>query len=215
MNIVQSILQWISTHIKLVLIGIGAFILLIIGLNAVTSYVPAGMVRLSIHVFPSDAILKLDGTEYKNNQEATVKIGTHAISVTRNGFLSYETASENITKDDTTLAYILQAQSPDAVTWSKNHQNEFDAVYTIIEKVSYDKNQRYLSKYPIAGLLPYDGKVFTVGSLQGSDPVVLTVQTYSGYRNAAVRKLSNLSYDPADYTIRFNDYTNPFEGSAQ
>jgi len=63
--------------------------------------------------------------------------------------------------------------------------------------------------------LPYDNLVYTIGyQADPSDPtgqsVIIDIDAAEGYRNAAVDKIRELGYDPADYKITFEGYVNPF-----
>ena len=69
---------------------------------------------------------------------------------------------------------------------------------------------------PLVTQLPIEGYTYTVGykndaGNSSGKPIVVTIDTTAGYRNAAIGSIYNVGFDPGDYKLQFSDYTNPFE----
>ena len=94
-----------------------------------------------------------------------------------------------------------------AVTRSNN---ETPVDCSSLDSVCYDGN------LGITVTLPYDSPLYTITYTKNpKDPnnlknVIVTISAYSGYRNAAVEKIYDFGFNPADYDINFN-YENPFK----
>lgn len=69
----------------------------------------------------------------------------------------------------------------------------------------------YAENNPILNVLPYDDGTYAIGTLIGVDPIVVSIDAGVGYRNAAIRQIYDLGFNPANYTIQFENYTNPFK----
>lgn len=178
----------------------------------VANYVPAGSAKLSIALFPSDATLTIDGESFKNNQTVTLKIGDHEVNVVRDGFESY-TGKLIVSQDDKYIAYMLEANTTEGEQWASDHQDEYDDVYAKAEDQNMIDSDNYTESNPILNALPYDGGTYTIGTLIGVDPIVVSIDASTGYRNAAIKQIYDLGFDAASYNIEFEDYTNPFKES--
>lgn len=62
--------------------------------------------------------------------------------------------------------------------------------------------------------LPYIGSTYTIGyHYENGSKLIVDVNAEAGARNSAIAKISDLGFDPGDYTIQFVNYTNPFATS--
>lgn len=178
----------------------------------ISNYVPTGSVKLNVALFPSDSVLTIDGKKFRNNQTAILKLGDHEISVESNGFESYDDKLI-VNQDDKYVVYILEPQTTEAEQWVSDHQDEYNIVYGKAEEQNGIDSATYSDSNPILDVLPYDGGAYTIGTLIGVDPIVVSVDAGAGYRNAAIKQIYGLGFDPASYNIEFEDYTNPFKES--
>lgn len=67
------------------------------------------------------------------------------------------------------------------------------------------------SKEPIVKKLPYRSMTYNIWYSVGSGHIALHTDAYTGYRNLAVRTIHEMGFDPANYTISFDSYVNPFQ----
>ncbi len=61
--------------------------------------------------------------------------------------------------------------------------------------------------------LPYSDTGYDIKYRFTSAQMALSIKASQGYRNEAIKTIYRLEFDPADYDIQFEDYTNPFEES--
>lgn len=69
----------------------------------------------------------------------------------------------------------------------------------------------YEKRMGIKAYLPYFNPLYSITYSEDSDSnIIIDIDAYEGYRNAAVNKIYEFGYNPANFIINFN-YNNPFE----
>lgn len=200
-----------SLNNKIYLIIIGAFVFLaFLVVLLLSMQTPADHTKLEISLFPSDSVLTIDGKNYKNKQSITLRNGNHKATIKRDGFSTLDT-DFTVSKGDKYLTYILEASSEEFVDYVTDNQQDYDDTYGKSSEQLTIALDRQNEETPILSVLPYDQGVYIIGTIIGSDPLVVEIVGSTGYRNEAIKKLYELGIDPADYIIKFRDYNNPFE----
>lgn len=76
-------------------------------------------------------------------------------------------------------------------------------------------SQPSIEDHSIVRSLPYDGMTYKIGyHFDQSSRLVIDITAAVGARNSAIEKMSELGFDPGDYSIHFQNYTNPFNNKA-
>ena len=199
----------INNKLYFIIIGALVFLALLVVL-LLSTQTPADHTKLEISLFPSDSVLTIDGKNYKNKQSITLSNGNHKATIQRDGFSTLN-VDFTVSNGDKYLAYILEASSEEFIDYEIDNQQDYDDTYSkSSEQISIGLN-RQTEESPILSVLPYDQGVYIIGTIIGSDPLVVEIVGSTGYRNEAIKKLYELGIDPADYIIEFRDYSNPFE----
>jgi hypothetical protein len=137
----------------------------------------------------------------------------------KDGFTS-STSTTIITDDSKFIAVSLEPSSDAAKKWAENNQNQYLDLEKFVGSASENSGKTLASKNPIVRDLPISGPTYTVGYVldskdTSSTSIILTVHSPAGYRNEAIRSIYQAGYSPAEYTISFTDYTNPFTEKTQ
>lgn len=198
------------------LVGAGFVVIVLVAAYLTFQFEPTTD-KLPITKVPADATLFIDNKEIKTTT-ISLKNGRYEIRAEKDGFASY--TSTLIVNDYTTyVAVALTPESDEAKKWAEANE---DAYLDFESKVGVDEAEAgklFVEANPIVAKLPLNNYTYKVGYI--SDPgdasgksIILTVTAYSGYRNAAISAIYDLGFDPAEYKIQFNDYTNPFSEEA-
>ena len=200
-----------SINNKLYFIIIGVLVILAVMIVLLLSIqTPADHTKLEVSLFPADSVLTIDGKNYKNKQSINLRNGNHKATIQRDGFSTLDT-DFTVSKGDKYLAFILESSSEEFVDYVTDNQQDYDDTYSKSSEQLTIALDRQNEETPILSVLPYDQGVYIIGTIIGSDPLVVEIVGSTGYRNEAIKKLYELGIDPADYIIKFRDYNNPFE----
>lgn len=169
---------------------------------------------ISISKVPGDAKLYVNDKEVWGDR-ANLANGTYSIRAEKDGFSSY---SGTVIIDDFNkyIAVALQPESDSAKRWAADNESAYLDQEAAGEATIGASGKNFADANPIVSQLPIEGYTYTVGyKLDQSDStgksIIITIDTTSGYRNAAIGSIYNVGFDPGDYKLQFSDYTNPFE----
>ncbi len=201
---------------KVILLSVTAILIMtLFGFMLFRSTNDSNMV--TIYKVPKDAKLYIEDRELKGDK-VNLDNGIYEVTLAKDGFKTEESA---VIIDDYTkyIAISLQPESKEAIRWYNKNQD----AYLDLERFVYDQDNRdnKPESDPIIPYLPIKNYTYNIGyTMDESDKsgrsVILTVDTSTGYRNAAIRSIYELDLDPADYNIKFENYKNPFKkGSKQ
>lgn len=199
----------INNKLYFIIIGALVFLALLVVL-LLSTQTPADHTKLEVSLFPADSVLTIDGKNYKNKQSINLRNGNYKATIKRDGFSTLDT-DFTVSKGDKYLAFILESSSEEFVDYVTDNQQDYDDTYSKSSEQLTIALDRQNEETPILSVLPYDQGVYIIGTIIGSDPLVVEIVGSTGYRNEAIKKLYELGIDPADYIIKFRDYNNPFE----
>lgn len=199
----------INNKLYFIIIGALVFLALLVVL-LLSTQTPADHTKLEVSLFPADSVLTIDGKNYKNKQSINLRNGNYKATIQRDGFSTLDT-DFTVSKGDKYLAFILESSSEEFVDYVTDNQQDYDDTYSKSSEQLTIALDRQNEETPILSVLPYDQGVYIIGTIIGSDPLVVEIVGSTGYRNEAIKKLYELGIDPADYIIKFRDYNNPFE----
>lgn len=199
----------INNKLYFIIIGALVFLALLVVL-LLSAQTPADHTKLEVSLFPADSLLTIDGKNYKNKQSINLRNGNYKATIQRDGFSTLDT-DFTVSKGDKYLAFILESSSEEFVDYVTDNQQDYDDTYSKSSEQLTIALDRQNEETPILSVLPYDQGVYIIGTIIGSDPLVVEIVGSTGYRNEAIKKLYELGIDPADYIIKFRDYNNPFE----
>lgn len=199
----------INNKLYFIIIGALVFLALLVVL-LLSTQTPADHTKLEVSLFPADSVLTIDGKNYKNKQSINLRNGNYKATIQRDGFSTLDT-DFTVSKGDKYLAFILESSSEEFVDYVTDNQQDYDDTYSKSSEQLTIALDRQNEETPILSVLPYDQGVYIIGTIIGSDPLVVEIVGSTGYRKEAIKKLYELGIDPADYIIKFRDYNNPFE----
>lgn len=172
---------------------------------------------ISISKVPGDAKLYINDKEVWGDH-ANLPNGTYSVRAEKDGFASY---SGTVIIDDFNkyIVIALQPESDAAKKWASDNESAYLNQEAAGEATIGASGKSFADANPIVSQLPIEGYTYTVGyKLDQSDSagksIIVTVDTTSGYRNAALNSIYNVGFDPGDYKLQFTNYTNPFTENA-
>jgi len=173
-----------------------------------------GKIPVAVSVVPGDSKITLDGNSAPSSGTLYLTSGDHTIKVSKDGFTT-ETRKYFVDEDHKTINVSLSPISEEAKKWAKENSQLYLDNEGRGGAASEEEGIAFRDKNPIVDVLPYDGLLYTIGyQTDTRDPsgnsIIITIDAGPGNRNAAVEQLREFGYDPTDFVIKFNDYTNPF-----
>lgn len=201
-----------------ILWGIAALLVFIIGtvwlVQQRQAEERAGKLPVSVAVVPSDATVTLsDGTELNTKGDSYIKPGHYTATVKKNGFNSY---SQDLIVSKDTVPYIyvgLEARSKQAKAWQQSNTRQYEK----LQLLAIEKNRTYNAKFktanPIVRVLPIKDPYYSVDyrSPDGASIELIIWGTSPRQRQAALDMIRTKGFDPTDYAISYENFTNPLE----
>lgn len=168
---------------------------------------------ITIDKVPSDAKLFISGKEVWGDR-TNLANGTYKVRAEKSGFATKE-QTVVITDTNKIIFVSLTPESDEAKKWTEDNERAYLDQEARAGAAYGESGQKNVEQNPIIADLPINNYTYNVGyTLDQNDKsgksIIITVDAYEGYRNAAVRSIFDLGYDPGDYVIRFENYTNPF-----
>jgi len=197
--------------ILLVLIGVvwSVFVLLFSGRN--------NGLRVDVRVLPTYAKVYINDEEVKG-KSVRLAPGTYSVRASARGFENYEGSYivDRVVRAPV-LAITLAPVSEEAKEYVKTNEQLYAEQERLSGRQARQQSEIFFKENPIAQHLPYSNLVYTIGykRVNPDDPsdqsITIEINAPPGYRNAAIKKIWELGYNPADYIINFKYYTNPFK----
>jgi hypothetical protein len=205
--------QWITEH-RLITAVIGAVIIGMIGFGTYTMLSRIGKEAVDVYIIPSDATLTANGQRIPSGT-AYLTPGTYTIEATRDGFESYSTTISVLTPNTAVIDIALAPVSEEAKQWQKANEKLYYEHEGRIGDRANIKGEAFSQKNPITAKLPVDLLIYNIGyRTDPSDPsgnsIIIEIDAPAGFRNAAVKKITELGFDPTDFKINFTNYESPF-----
>jgi hypothetical protein len=195
---------------KVIGLGIGILLIVIVGIGVFNRTNQSGKIAVSVTLFPSDVNATLDNYELHSGT-MYFDPGTYTLKSTKSGF---ENLSKTVIINETqkTLVVAPTAKSPEAIKWAKNNYNKIQGLQ---DAHALEIGKDFSNHNPIAKYLPYKTFFYSVGyRMDQSDPtgnsIIIEIDATEGYRQSAIYRIRQLGFDPADFTINFRGYENPF-----
>jgi hypothetical protein len=141
--------------------------------------------------------------------------GQYTLKAKKDGFASYE-SREIVEKDAKMIVISLSAVSDDAQKYADQNKQKYLELEGKAGQAAQEDGVSFRTKNPIVNALPYSNFLYQIGYQRDlSDPtgnsIIVTIDANAGYRNAAIRQIRALGFDPAQLKIMFRDYESPFE----
>lgn len=164
---------------------------------------------MNIYVAPGDATIVIDDKKYGSGTN-WLSPGEHKIIASKDGFETY-TEKLDVKMGDKNITILLKPVSEEALNWAAENENYYKELEKMADEQSDINIERSMSEYPEMKYLPYSSMLYSIDYQIIDNSVIIYIKSTAGYRNNAINKLYELGYDPADYTIEFSDYSNPFK----
>ena len=196
-------------HIILAIIGV----MVILGVYLVVRQININLNPITISKVPADAKVYINGKEV--GDRTNISNGRYEVTAKKEGFSDFKTT---VIIDDSNkfITVALSPASEEAKKWAEQHEEEYLRQEAVGGDRLRESSEILATKNPIITVLPINNYTSTVGYIMNPDDVsgnsiIVTVEALSGYRNAGVASIFNQGIDPGDYTLKFTDYTNPFD----
>jgi hypothetical protein len=204
----------LSPAIKIGVITIALVILASIGYGIYQIVTNGGKIAVTVSVVPDDAKITINNASVNAGTTYLVPGQTYTVKATKDGFADYS-ATQYIDATNHVITIEMTAVTDAAKQWQQDNQSKYQSVEGLAGAQANATGEAFTAKNPITTALPLDNMIYTIGYISDlSDPsgnsIILTVSAAEGYRNSAVEAIRNLGYDPTQFKIQFNDYTNPF-----
>lgn len=196
--------------------GIILGLVLVMGLMAFYIYQTiyrSDKVQVSVLTIPSDAKITLN-KQVVGNGDSYVLPGQYTVKVEKNGFTT-DTETMTFTKPTGSIDVGLTPESTDAKAWAEVHASDYTAYEGRAGAKSELAGQTLQQINPIVKNLPFENLLFKIGYI--ADPVdssgntiIITVNAPEGYRQAAINKIAEWGFKPAELNIIFVGYENQF-----
>lgn len=203
--------EFIRTH-KLIVSIIGIFLLIVVILSIATFISRIGKEQVGVYLVPSDAHLTVNGQEHRPGT-TYLEPGDYKVKAEKDGFASYEETVQITQSNTTNIDIALTPVSDEAKKWQQDNMEGYFAFEGRAGEQAVTEGIAFSEKNPIVDHLPFSNYVYTVGYRADpdvQDGIIITIDTITGYRQAGIRKIRELGFDPTDYKIEFINYENPF-----
>jgi len=169
---------------------------------------------VTVNLLPSDTKL-LANDEQIQNGTAYLEPGTYALKASRGGFKSVEKTVVISNPNTLVIDMALEPVSDSAIQWKKDNEQLYLDYEGRAGVRASQEGESFTKLNPITAKLPFENLLYTIGyradpSDSTGNSIIITVDAFSGYRNAAINKISSLGYDPTNYKIEFKNYESPF-----
>lgn len=205
------------TYILAVCLGV---IILAVGLTIYTQWrnasERAGKIAVPVEIVPRDAQVKLDKKTITSRGTAWIAPGEYTATIERDGFTT-QTRTIRVSENAVPYIYIaLAGQTDEAKKWQASHQSDYQRLELLTIQKSREYNTRFKSNNPIVNILPIKDPYYTIDYRNHDDTTVelIIYGTSPRYRKSAIEFLRSKGYDPTDYRVSYEGFTNPLTGES-
>ncbi len=204
-------LEKISFRQRVVIVSL--LFLVVVSFLLVVAISRIGKTRVSVELIPSDSQLYLDGKK-SNPGDLYIKPGKHTFTAKKNGFIDDKVVLY-IDNEPLKVGLVPDPKSEEAINWlAKNPEIQLKREGIGAQMSSLIGG--YVTKNtPIINELPYTSVEGPFTLDYGSSPyrlygsfIVVSDSTPVG-REAALAWIRKQGYDPTNFDIRFDDFSNP------
>lgn len=204
-------LRDIIKPIHLIIAGVAILALILVG---ALMKVYETVNPIVIKKVPGDAKLFINDKEVWGDRTSLAN-GTYTVRAEKSGFAT-NTFTAIVNDDVRYIAATLTPSSDEAKKWAASNENAYLELERYVSSQNANSGKTLAENAPLVTQLPIEGYTYTVGykndaGNSSGKPIVVTIDTTAGYRNAAIGSIYNVGFDPGDYKLQFSDYTNPFE----
>jgi len=186
----------------------------IIGITSFMAIDRSGKIAVQVSIIPRDATFSINSQSYSTDTTVYLKEGEYQIKAAKDGFAAVDEKTY-ISQNNKTLTLSLAPQSDEAKTWAENNADQYRQNEGISGEASAETGESFREKNPIVNELPYKNLLYTIG--YRADPadktgnsIIITIDTFEGYRQAAIYRIQQMGFNPADYKYEFKNHKDPF-----
>lgn len=209
---------YLGKYRRSILIGVIVLVVACISIAIYFNHLSAqqrrGKLPVPVEVVPRDAkVTVATGEELPSRGEAYLKPGEYKVTVAREGFES-QTRTLRVSADAVPYIYIgLVGKSKESADWQKAHQTEYQRLELLTVEKNREYNTLFKSTNPIVNVLPIKDPYYSIDYRNHDDKSVELIVwgTSPAKRRAALEFLRTKGYEPTDYRIQYDGYTNPLE----
>ena len=203
----------ILLSVVVVIVALVWVVITLLGNNGKSQGIP-----VYARVLPTDAKVSIDGKPVEIKETIHVAAGAHQIQATADGFEEYSVSYlVDASIEEPVMVITLLPVSDKAKDYVRNNQQQYAEQERLAGQEARQQSEPFFRESPIAKELPFSNLVYTIGykrvNPNNADDQSITIEVDApmGYRNSAVNKIRELGYDPAEFTINFKNYNNPFK----
>ncbi len=171
----------------------------------------AGKLAVPVEVVPRDATVKIGEQAITSRGTAWIAPGEHTATVSRDGFES-QTRTLRVSADAEPYLYIaLVGETNDAKKWQDSHQSDYQRIELLTVQKARDYNTRFKSNNPIVNILPIKDPYYSIDYRNYDDKTIELIidGTSPRYRQVAIDLLRKKGYEPTDFRVTYDNFTNP------
>lgn len=168
---------------------------------------------VTISKVPKDTRVFIDNKEVRGSK-TNLPNGKYEVTGEKDGFEEFK---ETIMIDDFNRLVVvsLLPSSDEAKKWFEENNDLYLEQEKLVSEQASTSTENISTVNPVIAVLPIDGYTYKIGYvLDQTDTsgrsIIVTIDTSNGYRNAAIGAIYKAGFDPAELSINFIDYKNPF-----
>lgn len=207
-------------------IGIITISLLVIIIGISVYFIIENMKRsvsLRFLIAPSSATITLDNQSFENSNFYKYYPGDYHLTISRDGFKTYETDITLLPDDTLEFTYSLDIL-PGNEDFYQTHPGEAYALETIWANQMIVDSSIVSEKYPLLSVLPINVEYYIQNSryvhytisfrINNPEDVTILISDYSGgSHDFALDRIRTEGYNPDDYTIEYIDLSENYTGT--
>ena len=206
---------FITKH-RLLIIGllVVAFVIIPVTYFIFNSKSQEGKTKVTLISVPDDATITINDNPTRTGT-IFLEPGIYTIKAQKNGFRSVE-QKETVGNESRAITLSLAPTSDEAKKWAEQNKTKYLQVEGEGGREASRLGSEIRGKNPIINDLPYSSLLYTIGYQSDNDDptgnsIIVTIDAPQGFRNAAVKQIRDMGYDPATLNIKFRFYESPFK----
>ncbi len=199
----------------IIVLLIVAFLVVPIAYFIFSTVTRSNKTEVALMVMPDDATITMNNTSVRPGT-LFLDPGEYTVKAQKEGFASSETKEIVEEKTKKTIVVSLSPITDEAKRWVDQNNQKIKEFEGKAGKAAAEEGIDFRKKNPIVDALPAGTYLYRIGYRSDpSDPsgnsIIVTIDASSGFRNAALAKIRELGFDPAELKIQFNNYESPFK----